>query len=142
MNIKDAVNFLRKRSPEKDEILKLLFGEDKYERFNFLPVSRFVLPVNKANAVKSGIISAKDLPNTVDQITIDYRRGNMFKANYILMDILANFDWKRPINFSVGGIYDDENTFYLKDYLQFDGFSYRLVPIKTEEEEKMAKWEE
>ena len=25
------------------------------------------------------------------------------------MDILANFDWKRPINFSVGGIYDDEN---------------------------------
>ncbi len=135
MNIKDAVNFLRKRSPEKDEILKLLFGEDKYERFNFLPVSRFVLPVNKANAVKSGIISAKDLPNTVDQITIDYRRGNMFKANYILMDILANFDWKRPINFSVGGIYDDENIFYLKEYLQFDGFSYRLVPIKTEERE-------
>ena len=134
--------FLEKRSPEKDEILKLLFGEDKYERFNFLPVSRFVLPVNKANAVKSGIISAKDLPNTVDQITIDYRRGNMFKANYILMDILANFDWKRPINFSVGGIYDDENIFYLKEYLQFDGFSYRLVPIKTEERKKMAKWEE
>jgi lysozyme len=25
----------------------------------------------------------------------------------------ANFDWKRPINFSVGGIYDDENIFPL-----------------------------
>ena len=28
MNIKEAVNFLKKKSPEKDEILKLLFGEE------------------------------------------------------------------------------------------------------------------
>ena len=86
MNIKDAVNFLRKRSPEKDEILKLLFGEDKYERFNFLPVSRFVLPVNKANAVKSGIISAKDLPNTVDQITVSYRSSASRAAEALTLE--------------------------------------------------------
>ena len=135
MNIKDAVNFLKKKSPEKDEVLKLLFGEDKYYRFNFLPVSKFVLPVNKANAVKSGIIPAKDAAKAVDYITIDYKRGNMFKADYMLMDILANFDWKRPINFSTGGIYEDQNIFFLNNYLQFDGFSYRLVPIKTDETE-------
>ena len=135
MNIKDAVNFLKKKSPKKDEILKLLFGQDKYERFNFLPVSKFVLPVNKANAVKSGIIPAKDAAKAVDYITIDYKRGNMFKADYMLMDILANFDWKRPINFSTGGIYEDQNIFFLNNYLQFDGFSYRLVPIKTDETE-------
>lgn len=135
MNIKDAVNFLKKKSPEKDEILKLLFGQDKYERFNFLPVSKFVLPVNKANAVKSGIIPAKDAAKAVDYITINYKRGNMFKADYMLMDILANFDWKRPINFSTGGIYEDQNIFFLNNYLQFDGFSYRLVPIKTDETE-------
>ncbi|WP_374364751.1 DUF2723 domain-containing protein [Cloacibacterium sp.] len=135
MNIKDAVNFLKKKSPEKDEILKLLFGQDKYERFNFLPVSKFVLPVNKANAVKAGIIPAKDAAKAVDYITINYKRGNMFKADYMLMDILANFDWKRPINFSTGGIYEDQNIFFLNNYLQFDGFSYRLVPIKTDETE-------
>ena len=59
----------------------------------------------------------------------------MFKNNLMLMDILANFDWKRPINFSSGGIYDPENIFYLGDYLQYDGFSYRLVPIETKERE-------
>lgn len=53
----------------------------------------------------------------------------------MLLDILANFDWKRPINFSSGGIYDPENIFYLGEYLQYDGFSYRLVPIKTPERE-------
>lgn len=135
MNIKEAVNFLKNKSPEKDEVLKLLFGEEKFERFNFLPVSKFVLPVNKANAVKSGIISAKDAAKAVDYITINYKRGNMFKADYMLMDILANFDWNRPINFSSGGIYEDQNIFYLNDYLQFDGFSYRLVPIMTKETE-------
>ena len=59
----------------------------------------------------------------------------MFKNNLLLMDILANFDWKRPINFSSGGIYDPENLFFLGDYLQYDGFSYRLVPIETKERE-------
>jgi hypothetical protein len=131
MTFKEAMNFLKMKSDDKDEVLKILFGDEKYEHFNFLPVSKFILPVNKENAVKAGIIKSSDLPNTVDQIMVDYQKQSMFKNNLLLLDILANFDWKRPINFSSGGIYDDENIFYLGDYLQFDGFSYRLVPLKT-----------
>lgn len=133
MTLKEAVNFIKHKSPGKDEILKMLYGEDRYEKFNFLPVSNFILPVNKENAIKSGILDAKDLSQTVDQIPIKYKSNSMFKNNLLLMDILANFDWKRPLNFSTGGIYDPENIFYLSDYLQYDGFSYRLVPIKTPE---------
>ena len=81
--------------------------------------------------MKSGIINASDVSEAVDNIPIEYDRGTMFKSNMILLDILANFDWKRPINFSTGGIYDSENIFYLDRYLQYDGFSYRLVPIRT-----------
>lgn len=135
MTLKEALNFIKTKSDDKDEILKMLFGEAKYEKFNFLPVSKFILPVNKENALKSGTVEAKDMNQVVDQITIDYRRSSMFKNNLLLLDMLANNDWKRPINFSTGGIYDPENIFYLGDYLQFDGFSYRLVPIKTEERE-------
>lgn len=135
MTMKEAIDFIKVKSEDKDEILKMLFGEAKYEKFNFLPVSKFILPVNKANAVKSGTIEAKDAALAVDQITINYKSNSMFKNNLILLDILANFDWNRPINFSSGGIYDPENIFYLGDYLQFDGFSYRLVPINTPERE-------
>ena len=135
MTVKEAVSFLKRKSEGKDAILKLLFGESKYERFNFLPVDKFVIPVNKQNAVKAGIIKPQDLPAAVDQITVKYKSASMFKNNMMLLDILANFDWKRPINFSSGGIYDAENIFYLGDYLQFDGFSYRLVPINTPEAE-------
>ena len=135
MTVKEAVNFLRTKSEEKDEILKMLFGEEKYERFNILPVKKFVIPVNKANAVKAGIIKPQDVGQAVDNIMINYKSQSMFKSNMILLDILAHFDWKRQINFSSGGIYDDENIFYLNDYLQYDGFSYRLVPIETKEAE-------
>lgn len=131
MTIKEAINFLKHKSPAKDELLKMYFGEEKYEKYNILPVNKFILPVNKANALQAGIINQADLPNTVNQIMINYKGNTLYKNNLIMLDILANFDWKRPINFSSGGIYDSENVFYLDEYLQFDGFSYRLIPIHT-----------
>ena len=135
MTVQEAVNFLKSKSEDKDQILKLLFGEEKYERFNLLPVSKFIIPVNKANAVKSGTIKPQDAALAVDHLVVNYKSQSMFKSNMMMLDILANFDWKRPINFSTGGIYDDESIFYLNDYLQYDGFSYRLVPILTPEKE-------
>ncbi len=133
MSVKDALKFLRTPSEAKNTLLKLLFGESKYDRFNILPVSKLVIPVNKANAVKAGIIKSSEVGLAVDEIVIDYKRSNLFKNNLLLMDILANFNWERSIQFSTGGVYDSENIFYLDEYLQFDGFSYRLVPIRTPE---------
>ena len=52
-----------------------------------------------------------------------------------MLDILANFDWKRPIYFS-GGSNADEEYIWLKEYLQLDGMSYKLVPIKTSMKDK------
>ncbi len=109
----------------------MYFGEKQYEKYNILPVSKFILPVNKENAVKSGIITQEDLPKAVDRIMINYEANTLYKSNLMMLDMLANFEWKRPVNFSSGGMYDSENIFYLDEYLQFDGFSYRLVPIHT-----------
>jgi len=131
ITLKEAISFLKSKSPEKDELLKMYFGEEKYEQYNILPVNRFILPVNKENALKAGIITQADLPDVVNQIMITYKGNTLYKNNLMMMDMLANFDWKRPVNFSSGGIYDSENIFYLDEYLQFEGFSYKLVPIHT-----------
>ena len=131
LTLKQAIEFIKFKSPEKDQLLKMYFGEEKYEKYNILPVNKFILPVNKDNALKAGIINPEDLPNVANQIMITYKGNTLYKNNLILLDLLANFDWKRPINFSSGGIYDSENIFYLNEYLQFDGFSYRLIPIHT-----------
>lgn len=135
MTFKEAINFIKSKSSDKNDILKMIFGEEKFANFNFLPVSKFILPVNKENAIKAGILAPKDASKAENQIMINYKSNSMFKNNLMMMDILANFDWKRPINFSSGGIYDDQNIFYMNNYLQYDGFSYGLTPIKTQETE-------
>ena len=46
----------------------------------------------------------------------------------ILLDILANNKWERPIYF-VTGYHDD--ALGLEEYMQLEGLAYRLVPIKS-----------
>lgn len=79
MTMKEALNFLKHSSPAKNELLKMYFG-GKYEKYNILPVNKFILPVNKANAVNSGIINAADLPNAVNQIMITYKANTLYKT--------------------------------------------------------------
>ena len=93
-----------------------------------LPTDRIRIPVNKENALKYGIVAAKDADKMVDYIDIKIDRG-ISKNRILMLDILANFDWKRPIYFS-GGSYADEEYIWLKEYLQLDGMSYKLVPSK------------
>ena len=94
-----------------------------------LPTNKIRIPVSKANAIASGIVAEKDADKIVDyiDITIDNAIG---KNRILMLDILNNFDWKRPIYFT-GGSNSDEEYIWLKDYLQLDGMSYKLVPIKT-----------
>lgn len=48
----------------------------------------------------------------------------------MMLDIVANNNWKRPIYFS-GGAFDPEDYLWMKDYLQLDGLVYKLIPIKN-----------
>ena len=49
----------------------------------------------------------------------------------MMLDIIANNNWERPIYFT-GGSYADSEYIWMKDYLQLEGLVYKLVPIKTD----------
>ncbi len=94
-----------------------------------LPTNKIRIPVNKENVLKYGIVAQKDADKIVPfiDITIDRALG---KNTILMLDILNNFDWKRPIYFT-GGSNTDSEYIWLKDYLQLDGVAFKLVPIKT-----------
>lgn len=94
------------------------------------PTNKIRIPVNKENALKSGIVAAKDADKIVDYIDITINSNGIQKNQILMLDILANFDWKQPLYFT-GGANDDAEYIWLKDYLQLDGMAYKLVPIKT-----------
>ena len=91
---------------------------------------RFSIPVNKENVIKYGILDEKYADIIPDQITLTIPKDKEYltKPELFMLDLLSNYDWDRPINLlSMGG---DINV-GLKEYLKYDGFSYRFVPVKN-----------
>ena len=96
----------------------------------YYPTNKIRVPVNKENVLKSGVVKAEDADLIVDYIDIDLPTSGLYKNRLMMLDILHNNDWERPIYFT-GGSYDDSEYFWMKDYLQLDGLVYKLVPIKS-----------
>ncbi|MCB4806828.1 DUF2723 domain-containing protein [Tamlana sp. 62-3] len=97
----------------------------------YMPTPHLRIPVNKINALKSGIVKAKDAEAIVPYIDIEVTGGALYKNRLLMLDIVANNEWNRPIYFT-GGSFGDDDYLWMKDYLQLDGMCYKLVPIKTE----------
>ncbi len=96
----------------------------------YMPTPHLRIPVNKTNALKSGIVKTKDADKIVPYIDINVRGGALYKNRLLMLDIVANNQWNRPIYFT-GGSFGDDDYLWMKDYLQLDGMCYKLVPIKT-----------
>ena len=94
-----------------------------------LPTNKIRLQVDKKAVLKNGIVAKKDSALIVPyiDITIDHA---LTKNRILMLDILANNNWEKPIYFT-GGAQADEEYIWLKDYLQLDGMTYKFVPIKT-----------
>lgn len=97
----------------------------------YYPTNKIRIPVNKKNVLESGLVKEKDSALILDYIDIDLPQSALPKNRILMLDLIANNDWKRPIYFS-GGSFDSAEYIWMKDYLQLDGLVYKLVPIKTE----------
>ncbi len=96
---------------------------------NYYPTKNIRIPVNKDAVLKSGIVKEKDADSIVPYIYLKLD-GAITKNRLLMLDIVANNNWERPLYFS-GGAFSDEDYIWMKDYLQLDGMCYKLVPIRT-----------
>ena len=97
---------------------------------DYIMSRKFIIPVNKENVLKYGILDEKYADMIPDQITLTIPKDKSYltKPELFMLDLLSNYQWDRPINLlSMGG---DINV-GLKDYLMYEGFSYKFVPIKN-----------
>ena len=136
-DIKDFINWVASDHPRtKYKSLLLQAGEDPNrlpmgtQEMIFYPTNKIRVPVNKENVIKSGLVKPKDYDLIVPYIDIDLPEGGMTKNQIMMLDILANNDWERPIYFT-GGSYADSEYMWMKEYLQLEGLVYKLVPIRT-----------
>ena len=94
------------------------------------PTKYLRLPVNRENVLENGIVQPEDAEKIVDEIIIEIEGDILYKNRLLMLDIVANNNWERPIYFT-GGSFGDADYLWMKDYLQLDGIAYKLVPIRT-----------
>lgn len=61
-------------------------------------------------------------------IDIKIKGNTLLKSQMMILDMLANNRWERPVYFVAGG---HEDALGLEPYFQQEGFANRLVPVKT-----------
>ena len=137
-DIKDFINWIASDHPRtkiKDYLKKT--GRDpnqlpkSQQEGIFYPTRKIRVPVNKENVIKSGVVKPQDAQKILPYIDIDLPETALMKNQIIMLDILANNNWERPIYFT-GGSYSDSEYIWMKKYLQLEGLVYKLVPIKTD----------
>lgn len=131
-SVKDLMSWIA----SEDSSTKITYEiEGEKIQFASYPTNKIRIPVNKENVLKSGVVAPKDADKIVDYIDITLPQSGIGKNRMMMLDIIANNDWKRPIYFT-GGSFSPEEYIWMKDYLQLDGLVYKLVPIRTPLDEK------
>ncbi|EDM44287.1 hypothetical protein SCB49_04640 [unidentified eubacterium SCB49] len=111
---------------EKKYMIELNSGQ----WINSFPSKTVRVPVDKSSVLNNNIVAEKDADKIVDNIYIELDGDFLYKNRLLMLDIVANNNWERPIYFS-GGSFGDDDYIWMKDFLQLDGVVYKLVPIHT-----------
>ena len=112
----------------KDPAMKITLEDGT--KLDFICARNLVIPVNKENCLKYGIVPEKfadEIPDSI-MLTMSKDKNYVSKPELFLLDLLSNYEWDRPLNvLNMGG---DLNV-GIKDYLMYEGFSSRFTPIRN-----------
>ncbi len=109
---------------------------DEQNKFSFFPSSKFALKVNRQNAVASGVLSSKTkAADVADEIIFEFdpeRTQALPRDEVMMMDVVANNDWKRGIYFSSNRGSSFSIALLSAGYIKQVGMAYALTPAKKE----------
>lgn len=98
-------------------------------RSNVVPTKNLKLKVPKEKVLANGTVPDFLKDQVVDEIQWKADGRFILKSEIAVWDILAHFNWDRPIYFAI--TMGRDAFFGLEDYFVQEGFAYRLVPVKT-----------
>lgn len=124
LDVNEFFNFISSDDP------RTLIELNNGHHVQFYPTNKIRIPVNKDEVLKHKVVNPKLADSIVPYIDVDIKGNAIYKNRLMMLDIVRNNNWKRPIYFSPGAFADDDYI-WMKQFLQLDGMVYRLVPIRT-----------
>ncbi len=114
-----------------DPATKVRVTDDLF--MDYIPSKKLRLPVPKNKVIANGTVSPELAHKIVDNVDWNLNRNSLLKGDMMMLDILAANNWERPIYFAVSAQKSSYNN--LQHYFQLEGLAYRLVPIKTKNQD-------
>jgi len=131
-NLEDAMAFVR----DDENMVSFSTGQQTYRVF---PSSSFSYPVNKKNLKASKVVSADQIDDCVDEIQFRFTEAGLTREQVMMLDVIANNHWKRPIYFSSPMASEVGKSLYLgmgrqgrDGYVKQNGMAFELTPLKTD----------
>lgn len=95
------------------------------------PSRGFIIPVNAKNAVQSELISQKDVSKCEKEIRFEIGAQYLTKEQVMIMDVLANNDWKRAVYFSSPAGSEIAMALLQTGHLQQNGMAWEVSPLRS-----------
>ncbi len=103
-------------------------------QFNVIPASTWVLPVNKEQVLRNGTVAPERAAQIDSAIVWTMGQQQVYKDELVILDILAHNNWERPMYYTTPG---QSGSVKLDNYLELQGLSYRLIPVKGDKQSAM-----
>lgn len=100
------------------------------------PTKNFSLNVDKAKVDSMNFVPEYKEDEIVDRMQWTINKSILEKKHLVMLDLLATNNWKRPVYFST--TVNSADFIGLSNYFQLDGLAYRVVPVKTADEDQQG----
>lgn len=123
-----------------DDIMAFTRNDDNLVMYNrsqkvrIFPSTGFILPVEKGNVLRSGLVNKKDVDKCFDEMRFNFETRGITREQVMMLDILANNNWERGIFFSSPAGSDVALALYRRGYIKQDGVTFEFSPINDRDE--------
>ncbi|MES2418234.1 MAG: DUF2723 domain-containing protein [Bacteroidota bacterium] len=137
-----------KDSVELSDLLAILVSENQDDKIkmndgsyeNFMPTQKLKLSVDPNQIIATNTLPATDRAKIAPQLEWNFNKQYVLKSDLAMFDILVHNNWKRPVYFAASV---SEDTYLgLDKYLYLEGFAYRLLPLKPNQDANFSKEEQ
>lgn len=132
-DLKEVMQFVASDAPSTKTL------PNTSEKVDYLPAKNLSLKIDPKVILANHVVAPKYADSIVSEMRWellqprarnmdDYRRV-IYKNDMMVLDILAQNNWKRPLYYAI--TVGDDNYLGLEKYFRLDGLAYRVVPVQS-----------
>lgn len=133
-NVKSGINLIEYLKLIRDDNPAIKVPLTDGSMINTLPTENLFLPIDVEAVKKAGFVPKEYESLVTPQMAWSAGKSGVMKPELIQFDIIAQnaaTGWKRPVYFA--STLPSASYLNLKEYMQLEGYAYRLMPFKIPE---------